>query len=127
MTSGALTPDLNELRASAWRPTSAASAAPRCACTSPSRRSPSAGLARGEGRARLLERSYRGVALTPAGRRLYGKRARCSDSADQVADVMVGIRHTGALVRLAASHSATEAFVADAPARNDDGSCRWSS
>jgi DNA-binding transcriptional LysR family regulator len=33
---------------------------------------------------------------------------------------MVGIRHTGALVRLAASHSATEAFVAELLARLDD-------
>ncbi len=32
--------------------------------------------------------------------------------ADQVAEVMAGIRHSGTMVRLAASHSATEAFVA---------------
>jgi DNA-binding transcriptional LysR family regulator len=62
--------------------------------------------------ARLLERSSRGVALTPAGRRLYEQARPLLELADQVTDVMVGIRHVGAVVRLAASHSATEAFVA---------------
>jgi DNA-binding transcriptional LysR family regulator len=61
---------------------------------------------------RLLERSARGVALTPAGRRLYNHARPLLESADQVAEVMVGIRHSGAVVRLAASHSASEAFVA---------------
>src|SRR5919201_5065157 len=62
--------------------------------------------------AQLLERSPRGVALTPAGRRLYTQARTLLEEADQVAEVMLGIRHTGAVVRLAASHSAAEAFVA---------------
>jgi DNA-binding transcriptional LysR family regulator len=61
---------------------------------------------------RLLERSHRGVTLTSAGRRLYRHARPLLEQADQVADVMVGIRHTGSLVRLASSHSATEAFIA---------------
>jgi DNA-binding transcriptional LysR family regulator len=62
--------------------------------------------------ARLLERSARGVALTPAGRRLYQHARPLLEAADHVSEVMAGIRHSGAVVRLAASHSATEAFVA---------------
>ena len=40
--------------------------------------------------ARLLERSPRGVALTPAGRRLYRHARPLLEAADQVAEVMVG-------------------------------------
>jgi DNA-binding transcriptional LysR family regulator len=69
----------------------------------------------------LLERSHRGVTLTPAGRRLYGQARALLESADEVAEVMLGIRHTGTVVRLAASHSASEAFVAELLARLDDG------
>jgi DNA-binding transcriptional LysR family regulator len=61
---------------------------------------------------RLLERSPRGVALTSAGRRLYRDARPLLEAADHVAEVMAGMRQTGAVVRLAASHSATEAFVA---------------
>jgi DNA-binding transcriptional LysR family regulator len=50
--------------------------------------------------------------LTPAGRRLYEQARPLLELADHVTEVMLGIRHVGALVRLAASHSATEAFVA---------------
>jgi DNA-binding transcriptional LysR family regulator len=62
--------------------------------------------------ARLLDRSPRGVALTAAGRRLYRHARPLLEAADQVGEVMAGIRQTGAVVRLAASHSASEAFVA---------------
>lgn len=65
----------------------------------------------------LLERSPHGVKLTPAGRRLYERARALLDSADAVAEVMVGLRGPGGPVRLAASHSATEAFVADLLAR----------
>jgi len=34
------------------------------------------------------------------------------EAADEVGEVMAGIRHTAAVVRLAASHSASEAFLA---------------
>jgi DNA-binding transcriptional LysR family regulator len=69
--------------------------------------------------ARLLERSARGVALTPAGRRLYRHARPLLEAADQVAEVMVGIKDAGAVVRLAASHSASEAFVATMLTRLD--------
>jgi DNA-binding transcriptional LysR family regulator len=62
--------------------------------------------------ARLLDRSARGVALTPAGRRLYRHARPLLEAADQVGEVMAGMRRTGTVVRLAASHSASEAFVA---------------
>ncbi|HEX8105990.1 MAG TPA: LysR family transcriptional regulator [Solirubrobacteraceae bacterium] len=66
----------------------------------------------------LLERSPHGVKLTPAGRRLYEHARGLLESADAVAEIMVGLRRDGATpVRLAASHSATEAFVADLLAR----------
>jgi DNA-binding transcriptional LysR family regulator len=60
----------------------------------------------------LLERSHRGVTLTGAGRRLYRHARPLLEQADQVAEVMVGIKTAGAVVRLASSHSATEAFTA---------------
>jgi DNA-binding transcriptional LysR family regulator len=69
--------------------------------------------------AQLLERSPRGVALTPAGRRLYRHARALLDSADEVGEVMAGIRHTAAVVRLAASHSASEAFIARMLARRE--------
>lgn len=65
----------------------------------------------------LLERSPHGVTLTPAGRRLYDHARGLLEAADAVAEVMVGLRRSGGPVRLAASHSATEAFVADLLAR----------
>jgi DNA-binding transcriptional LysR family regulator len=52
------------------------------------------------------------VALTPTGSRLYRHARPLLEAADQVAEVMVGMREAGTVVRLAASHSATEAFVA---------------
>jgi DNA-binding transcriptional LysR family regulator len=61
----------------------------------------------------LLERGPHGVTLTPAGRRLYQHARGLLESADAVAEVMVGLRRHGpGPVRLASSHSATEAFVA---------------
>jgi DNA-binding transcriptional LysR family regulator len=62
--------------------------------------------------ARLLERSPHGGTLTPAGRRLYAHARGLLDAADEVAEVMFGIKRAGDVVRLAASHSATEAFMA---------------
>jgi DNA-binding transcriptional LysR family regulator len=61
----------------------------------------------------LLERSPHGVSLTPAGRRLYEHARGLLQSADAVSEVMLGLRRQAAApVRLASSHSATEAFVA---------------
>jgi DNA-binding transcriptional LysR family regulator len=110
---GALTPDLNELRGFCVAADlgSLGRAAIRLHVSQPSLSKRLASLEVKVG-ARLLERSSRGVALTPAGRRLYEQARPLLEMADQVTDVMVGIRHVGAVVRLAASHSATEAFVA---------------
>jgi len=109
----ALTPDLNELRGFCVAADlgSLGRAAIRLHVSQPSLSKRLASLEVKVG-ARLLERSSRGVALTPAGRRLYEQARPLLEMADQVTDVMVGIRHVGAVVRLAASHSATEAFVA---------------
>src|SRR5829696_2840466 len=61
----------------------------------------------------LLERSPRGVSLTPEGRRLYEEAQRLLAVADGVEDMLAGLRLQAAPVRLAASHSSCEAFVAD--------------
>ena len=61
----------------------------------------------------LLERSSRGVKLTPAGRRLYEEARRLLQQADRVQEVIAGLQRSGGPVRLASSHSATEALVAD--------------
>jgi DNA-binding transcriptional LysR family regulator len=68
---------------------------------------------------RLLDRSARGVALTAAGRRLYRHARPLLEAADQVGEVMAGMRQAGTVVRLAASHSASEAFVAALLTRMD--------
>jgi DNA-binding transcriptional LysR family regulator len=109
----ALTPDLNELRGFcvAAELGSLGRAAIRLHVSQPSLSKRLASLEVKVG-ARLLERSSRGVALTPAGRRLYEQARPLLELADHVTEVMVGIRQVGALVRLAASHSASEAFVA---------------
>jgi DNA-binding transcriptional LysR family regulator len=60
----------------------------------------------------LLERSARGVSLTPAGRRLYQEARRLLEQADAVSALMAGLRRDSGPVRVAASHSAAEAFAA---------------
>ena len=107
------TPELNELRGFCVAADlgSLGRAAVRLRVSQPSLSKRLASLETKVG-ARLLERSARGVTLTGAGRRLYRHARPLLEAADQVAEVMVGIRQTGAVVRLAASHSATEAFVA---------------
>ena len=109
----ALTPDLNELRGFCVAADlgSLGRAAIRLHVSQPSLSKRLASLEAKVG-ARLLERSARGVALTPAGRRLYEQARPLLELADHVTEVMVGIRNVGGLVRLAASHSAAEAFVA---------------
>src|SRR4051812_15313477 len=113
MAAPVLTPDLNELRGFCMAADlgSLGRAAVRLHVSQPSLSKRLASLEAKVG-ARLLERSPRGVVLTPAGRRLYTQARTLLEEADQVAEVMLGIRHTGAVIRLAASHSATEAFVA---------------
>jgi len=59
----------------------------------------------------LLERSPRGVSLTPAGRRLYEHARPLLGASDEVEAVLAGLRHDVSPIRLAASHSAVDAFV----------------
>src|SRR4051794_1231063 len=116
----AVTPDLNELRAFCVAADlgTLGRAAVRLHVSQPSLSKRLAALESKVG-ARLLERSSRGVTLTPAGRRLYRHARPLLDTADEVGEVMAGIRHIVAVVRLAASHSAAEAFVAEMLARRD--------
>jgi DNA-binding transcriptional LysR family regulator len=69
---------------------------------------------------RLLERSSRGVALTPAGRRLYAEARRLLEQAEVVEDLMLALARTSGPLRVAASHSASEAIVADVLATHDE-------
>jgi DNA-binding transcriptional LysR family regulator len=68
----------------------------------------------------LLERSPHGVKLTQSGRHLYEEARRVLEHVDHFDEVLLGLRHRGGSVRLAASHSATEALVTDLLARTDD-------
>lgn len=61
----------------------------------------------------LLERSRQGVKLTPAGRKLYEQARRVVEHADTLDDLLAGLGREDGPIHLAASHSATEAFVAD--------------
>jgi DNA-binding transcriptional LysR family regulator len=65
----------------------------------------------------LLSRSPRGVKLTPAGRHLYEEARRLLQQADDFEEVLVGLKRLGGPVRVASSHSATEALVAGMLAR----------
>lgn len=69
--------------------------------------------------ARLFDRSQHGVALTPAGRRLYEHAKPLIAAADALDEVAAGLSSRAAPVRLASSHSSTEAFVAEALAGHD--------
>jgi DNA-binding transcriptional LysR family regulator len=61
----------------------------------------------------LLARSPRGVTLTQEGRRLYAEARRLLEQAEVVEQLMAGLGQTAGPVRVAASHSASEAFVAE--------------
>src|SRR3569832_1804001 len=106
-------PDLNELRGFCVAADlgTLGRAAVRLHVSQPSLRKRLASLEAKAG-AQLLVSSPRGVELTTAGRRQYGHARALLEQADQVADVMVGLKRSGDVVRLAASHSAAEAFVA---------------
>src|SRR3954452_3904704 len=60
---------------------------------------------------RLLDRSSRGVTLTPAGRRLYEQARRLLEQSEAVEAVIEGLQRPRAPLLLAASHSAAEGFV----------------
>jgi len=68
----------------------------------------------------LLERSRRGVTLTPAGRRVYAEARRLLEQAEVVEELMLGLARQSGPLRVAASHSASEAVVADVLAAHDD-------
>jgi len=106
-------PDLNELRSfcTAADLGSIGRAAVRLHVSQPALSKRLASLEAKVG-AKLLERSPHGVALTPAGRRLYAHASGLLDTAEEVSRVIAGIRRASQVVRLAASHSAAEAFVA---------------
>jgi DNA-binding transcriptional LysR family regulator len=72
---------------------------------------------------RLFERSARGVALTPAGRRMYEQARIVLEQADLLTRLMEGLGTGPGPIVVAASHSATEVFVARAIAEHaEDGS-----
>lgn len=62
---------------------------------------------------KLLERSPTGVKLTPAGRRLYEQARKLLEQADAIDEAISAVKRSGGPVRLAASHSAVEAFVGE--------------
>src|SRR3954467_4034546 len=64
--------------------------------------------------ARLLERSPRGVTLTPAGTRLYVEARKLLAQAEEVESLMAGLAGEEQPVRLAASHTIAE-FVLPGP------------
>jgi DNA-binding transcriptional LysR family regulator len=66
---------------------------------------------------RLLSRSSQGVKLTPAGRHLYEEARRLLQQVDGFQEVLLGLKRLGGPIRLASSHSATEALVAGMLAR----------
>jgi DNA-binding transcriptional LysR family regulator len=68
----------------------------------------------------LLERSQSGVTLTPAGRLLYEQARPLLAQADLLDTVVAQLRHSVSPVRVAASHSAAEAFVRDALSVTDE-------
>src|SRR4051812_12825506 len=108
-----LTPDLNELRGFCVAADlgSLGRAAIRLHVSQPSLSKRLASLEAKVG-ARLLDRSPKGVALTTPGRRLYAHARALLEQADEVGEIMLGLRRSREAVRLAASHSATDAFVA---------------
>jgi DNA-binding transcriptional LysR family regulator len=112
------TPEINELRSlcAAAETGSLGRAALRLQISQPALSKRLAGLEQLAG-VTLLERSPRGVSLTPEGRRLYEEAQRLLAVADGVEDMLAGLRVQTVPVRLAASHSACEAFVDDVLAR----------
>jgi DNA-binding transcriptional LysR family regulator len=108
------TPEISELRSlcAAAETGSLGRAALRLQISQPALSKRLAGLEQLAG-VTLLERSPRGVSLTPEGRRLYEEAQRLLAVADGVEDMLAGLRVQAVPVRLAASHSACEAFVAD--------------
>jgi DNA-binding transcriptional LysR family regulator len=114
------TPEISELRSlcAAAETGSLGRAALRLQISQPALSKRLAGLEQLAG-VKLLERSPRGVSLTPEGRRLYEEAQRLLAVADGLEDMLAGLRQQAIPVRLAASHSSLEAFVADVLADHD--------
>jgi DNA-binding transcriptional LysR family regulator len=114
------TPEISELRSlcAAAETGSLGRAALRLQISQPALSKRLAGLEQLAG-VTLLERSPRGVSLTPEGRRLYEEAQRLLAVADGLEDMLAGLPQRTVPVRLAASHSACEAFVADVLAGKD--------
>lgn len=108
------TPEISELRSlcAAAETGSLGRAALRLQISQPALSKRLAGLEQLVGVA-LLERSPRGVSLTLEGRRLYEEAQRLLAVADGLEDMLAGLPTRTVPVRLAASHSSCEAFVAD--------------
>lgn len=68
----------------------------------------------------LFKRTSTGVTLTPAGLRLYEHARRLLEQADEVEGVLQSIGRRSGPLRLAASHSAAEAFAAQVLSNRGD-------
>ncbi|HET8951950.1 MAG TPA: LysR family transcriptional regulator [Solirubrobacteraceae bacterium] len=106
------TPDINELRSLCVAADSGTlgRAALRLGISQPALTKRLQGLEQLAGQ-QLLERSPRGVSLTPAGRRIYEEAGPLLAGAERVEELLAGMRRQAAPLRLAASHSSCEAFV----------------
>jgi DNA-binding transcriptional LysR family regulator len=106
------TPDINELRSLcvAADAGTLGRAAMRLGISQPALTKRLQGLEQLAGQ-QLLDRSPRGVSLTPAGRRIYEEAGSLLANAERIEELLAGLRHQSAPLRLAASHSACEAFV----------------
>jgi DNA-binding transcriptional LysR family regulator len=106
------TPDINELRSLCVAADSGTlgRAAMRLGISQPALTKRLQGLEQLAGQ-QLLERSPRGVTLTPAGRRIYEEAAPLLATAARIEELLAGMRQRSAPLRLAASHSSCEAFV----------------
>jgi DNA-binding transcriptional LysR family regulator len=106
------TPDINELRSLCEAADSGTlgRAAMRLGISQPALTKRLQGLEQLAGQ-KLLVRSPRGVALTPAGRRIYEEAQPLVANAERIEELLAGMRRHAAPLRLAASHSACEAFV----------------
>src|SRR5215216_4752915 len=100
------TPDINELRSLIVAADSGTlgRAAMRLGISQPALTKRLQGLEQLAGQ-QLLERSPRGVTLTPAGRRIYEEAAPLLATAARIEELLAGMRQRSATLRLAASHS----------------------
>jgi len=105
-------PDLTELRmfCAAADLGTFGRAAVRCQVSQPAISKRIAGLESLAG-VKLLDRSSKGVTLTSPGRRVYEEARRLLEQAQTLDSLFLGFQRHGAPVRLALSHSSSEAFA----------------